>query len=72
VSDVRPPRRRSLLAARRVAADVLGTPVCDPNMRRLHASWFVRNACAKISDEFEQHARENRHFGLMMPSERLE
>jgi hypothetical protein len=32
----------------RLAADVLGTPVCDPNMRRLHASWFVRIARAKI------------------------
>jgi hypothetical protein len=56
----------------RLAADVLGTPVCDPNMRRLHASWFVRIARAKIPMNFAQHARENRHFGLMMPSERLE
>jgi hypothetical protein len=56
----------------RLAADVLGTPVCDPNMRRLHASWFVRIARAKIPMNLSNTPRENRHFGLMMSSERLE
>jgi hypothetical protein len=56
----------------RLAADVLGTPVCDPNMRRLHASWFVRIARAKIPMNLSNTPGKIGTFGLMMPSERLE